>query len=431
MRNILLSYKILQLSGMIAYYMASSEMRSSINMKMSYNKLWKLLIDKNMKKSDLRKNAGISSSSLAKLGKDENVTTEVLMKICNKLNCDVGDIMKINNRRYTGSKYKLMTWIKKLILENCTEHDSVFDVFGGTGVVTSELLDITQENIINDFLYSNEIFYKAFFSQKYFDAEKLKKYEETYNNINRNVLDDNYVSENYGDKYFKMIDAKLIGFIRADIEQAYTSGDLNEKERNILLASLLYSFDRCANTVGHYEAYIKGKEIRSDFTFELIEPIETSNTIRIFREDSNALAKKIIADIAFIDPPYNSRQYSRFYHVLETIVKWDKPQLVGAAMKPPEENMSDYCRKSAPAVFEELIKNLKVKYIVVTYNNTYDSKSSSSKNKITLEQIKSILEKRGKTKIFETSYHRFNAGKTAASNHKELVFITDVGTHDE
>ena len=339
--------------------------------------------------------------------------------------------MKINNRRYTGSKYKLMTWIKKLILENCTEHDSVFDVFGGTGVVTSELLDITQENIINDFLYSNEIFYKAFFSQKYFDAEKLKKYEETYNNINRNVLDDNYVSENYGDKYFKMIDAKLIGFIRADIEQAYTSGDLNEKERNILLASLLYSFDRCANTVGHYEAYIKGKEIRSDFTFELIEPIETSNTIRIFREDSNALAKKISADIAFIDPPYNSRQYSRFYHVLETIVKWDKPQLVGAAMKPPEENMSDYCRKSAPAVFEELITNLKVKYIVVTYNNTYDSKSSSSKNKITLEQIKSILEKRGKTKIFETSYHRFNAGKTAASNHKELVFITDVGTHDE
>ena len=63
-------------------------------MKMSYNKLWKLLIDKQMKKSDLRKNAGISSSSLAKLGKDENVTTEVLVKICNALKCDVGDIME-------------------------------------------------------------------------------------------------------------------------------------------------------------------------------------------------------------------------------------------------------------------------------------------------------------------------------------------------
>ena len=63
-------------------------------MKKSYNKLWKLLIDKQMKKSDLRKKAGISSSSLAKLTKDENVTTEVLTKICRELKCDVADIME-------------------------------------------------------------------------------------------------------------------------------------------------------------------------------------------------------------------------------------------------------------------------------------------------------------------------------------------------
>lgn len=63
-------------------------------MKMSYNKLWKLLIDKQMKKSDLREKAGISSSSLAKLTKDENVTTEILCKICQELKCDVGDIME-------------------------------------------------------------------------------------------------------------------------------------------------------------------------------------------------------------------------------------------------------------------------------------------------------------------------------------------------
>lgn len=63
-------------------------------MKMSYNKLWKLLIDKQLKKSDLRTLTGISSSSLAKLGKDENVTTEVLARICHALQCDVSDIMK-------------------------------------------------------------------------------------------------------------------------------------------------------------------------------------------------------------------------------------------------------------------------------------------------------------------------------------------------
>lgn len=61
-------------------------------MKMSYKKLWKLLIDKDMKKTDLRKAAGISSSSLAKLGKDGNVSTDVLVRICEALNCNLNDI---------------------------------------------------------------------------------------------------------------------------------------------------------------------------------------------------------------------------------------------------------------------------------------------------------------------------------------------------
>lgn len=73
-------------------------------MRMSYNKLWKLLIDKGMKKSNLRKNAGISSSSLAKLTKGENVTTEVLVKICNELNCDVADIMEFIPESDTNKK---------------------------------------------------------------------------------------------------------------------------------------------------------------------------------------------------------------------------------------------------------------------------------------------------------------------------------------
>lgn len=335
--------------------------------------------------------------------------------------------MKINNRRYTGSKYKLMPWIKELILANCEQHESLFDVFGGTGVVTSELLDITKINYINDFLYSNEIFYKAFFLQEDFDSSKLNEYEIIFNQLNAEELQENYVSINYGNKYFRYNDAKIIGYIRQYIEEELLANKINEKEYCILLASLLYSFDRCANTVGHYEAYIKGKEIRNVFSFELVEPIQTKNIINIYREDSNLLAKKIEADIAFIDPPYNSRQYSRFYHVLETIVKWEKPTLHGVAMKPPEENMSNYCRNSAPQVFAELIEDLRVKYIVVTYNNTYDSKSTSSRNKITLEEIKEILERKGETRIFEKDYHRFNAGKTDASNHKELVFITKVG----
>lgn len=60
--------------------------------KMSYKKLWKLLIDRDMNRTDLHKDAGISSSSLAKLGKDENVTTDVLLRICNSLDVELNDI---------------------------------------------------------------------------------------------------------------------------------------------------------------------------------------------------------------------------------------------------------------------------------------------------------------------------------------------------
>ena len=66
-------------------------------MVISYNKLWKLLIDKKMNKQDLRRISGISTASIAKLGKGENITTDVLLKICMALNCDITDIMGLSN----------------------------------------------------------------------------------------------------------------------------------------------------------------------------------------------------------------------------------------------------------------------------------------------------------------------------------------------
>ena len=63
-------------------------------MRISYDKLWKMLIDKNMKKSDLREKVGISSASLAKLGKGDNITTDVLLRICEVMDCRIEDILE-------------------------------------------------------------------------------------------------------------------------------------------------------------------------------------------------------------------------------------------------------------------------------------------------------------------------------------------------
>lgn len=330
----------------------------------------------------------------------------------------------LENRRYIGNKNKLLNWISELIDEH-TEGDSFFDVFAGTGVVTKEMLERYDSFIMNDFLFSNNIIYTAFFSNEPYNIKKIIAIQKELDEITGNEEDDNYFSENFGGKFFSIHDAKIIGEIRTKIEN---NTDLNNRERSILIASLIYSSDKIANTVGHYDAYRKKVQIDDRFKFELINPLDTSGkSIQIFREDSNLLVRNIKADVAFIDPPYNSRQYSRFYHVLEGIAKWDKPELGGVAMKPPAENMSDYSRASAPHVFEDLIQNLDVNYIVVTYNNTYKSKSSSSKNKITHDEILESLNKVGKTQSFEMPFQFFNAGKTDLKDHKEFVFITEVG----
>ncbi|MGN0032056.1 MAG: DNA adenine methylase [Candidatus Gastranaerophilaceae bacterium] len=330
-------------------------------------------------------------------------------------------MFNLENRRYIGSKADLSDWIMELIQENCSG-DVFADIFAGTAIICKKAAKTYSKLIINDFLYSNNIIYKAFFDNNGWDRESVEQYIAKWNEENAEKLKDNYFSLNFGGKFFNLYDAKKIGAIREDL---HSNNMFTEKEKNILLASLIYSIDKIANTVGHYEAYFHKKDLSPQFTYQIINPTPIKN-IDIYREDVNKLSKNLKADIVYIDPPYNSRQYSRFYHVLENLVKWEKPKLEGVALKPPAENMSEYCRTNAPQVFKELIENLQCKYIAVSYNNTYNSKSSSSKNKISLEQIEEILSSKGKTARYEHNHKFFNSGKTDFNDHKEFLFITEV-----
>ncbi len=329
-------------------------------------------------------------------------------------------VFHIENRRYTGSKAKLSTWILDLITKNC-KGDIFADIFSGTGVIAATALQFYNHIILNDLLFSNNVIYKAFFANEQWNKFKIRKIVNDYNKIEPGELDDNYFSKNFGSKYFSNNNAKIIGFIRNDIEKKKIK--LTQKEYYVLLASLIYSVDKIANTVGHYDAYVKKPIKDNTFNIRLIKPLKCRK-VEIYREDINLLARKIFADIVYLDPPYNSRQYSRFYHLLETLIKWDKPELYGVALKPIPENTSEYCKTNASSFFADLIENLNCKHIAVSYNNTYSPKSNSSKNKITLNEIKSILDSKGQTKVFEKKHKYFNAGKTNFNDHKEFLFIT-------
>jgi len=330
-------------------------------------------------------------------------------------------IFKLESRRYIGNKAKLTDWIMEIIQNETYGADTFIDIFAGTASVAKQAMKNYKKVILNDILYSNHIIYKAFFKPEKWDKEKIIAITKQFNEVNPENLDDNYFSINYGNRFFEYSVAKKIGHIREEIEKLKHS--LNEKEYAILLASMIYSMDKVANTVGHFDAYIKKPIKKTNFYIQLIQTYDFEG-IEIYREDANVLARKIKGDIAYIDPPYNSRQYSRFYHVYENFVKWDKPALFGIARKPKPENMSKYCTVKAKDTFRDLVENLDVKYLAVSYNNTYNSKSKSSENKIKLDEIFDILSKIGKTKVFEQKHKFFTTGKTNFNNHKEYLFIT-------
>ncbi len=331
-------------------------------------------------------------------------------------------MFNISNRRYTGSKSQLVDWIMELSRNHCSG-DSFLDLFGGTGVVAEAASEHYRNILINDFLPSNHATYQAFFGKGRFSQKKIDKYILEFNMLNASDLEPNYFSESYGDRYFSMENAKKIGYIRDFIESG--KDKITKREYWILITSLMYSADKIANTVGHYDAYFRTSNNRGTLLVKSISPKEDSK-FDIYCEDSNKLARRVESDIVYIDPPYNSRQYSRFYHVLDNLVSWQKPELFGVAMKPEPVNMSDYSKVSAKKAFADLIDSLNCKHIIVSYNNTYNPKSSSSKNKITLEEIVEILSKKGKTISESKSHKHFNAGNTQFDDHKEYVFITQV-----
>ena len=333
----------------------------------------------------------------------------------------------LESRRYIGCKTKLIDWIFSLIDEQTHDVHSFCDIFSGTGVVAHRALQTYERVVVNDFLHSNNVMYRAFFAPTEWSEERVQNIINEFNDINPAKIGENYFSKNFGGKYFYRDTAMIVGYIRGRLQKLQK--DLTDKEYAVLLASLIYSIDRHANTMGHFDAYHHKAPTAHQFQMRMIEA-ESYNGVEIYQEDANLLARNINVDLTYLDPPYNSRQYSRFYHVYENLVQWKKPQLYGTALKPREEHMSDYCRNAAFAAFTDLVSHINSRYLVVSYNNTYHSKSTSSENKIKLEQLEDVLNNCGRTQVFNHEFKAFNSGKTEFDDHREYLFITEVDNEE-
>jgi len=369
---------------------------------------------------------GVQYSLLDLLNTEEPTYTPTIKKI-HKVYFTSEKILKpgrfqLQNRRYLGNKYKLLGFIEDVVKEKCDNVNIFCDIFAGTGVVAERFNKKNVKIIANDFLASNFIPLKTFLGISDLNFNKIEHKIRLLNELN--IKNDNYFSENFGNTYFTLENAKKIGAIREMINDLSD----NENEKLVLITSLLYAVDKVANTVGHYDAFRQKLDTIQPLQL-LIPDFEPGNNINneIYKEDANQLIKKIKCDVLYIDPPYNSRQYSDAYHLLENLTMWEKPVLYGKAKKMNRSHIkSNYCLQSAAKSLSDLIDCANCRHILLSYNNTGKSKDGRSNARISDELIINILKTRGEVGIFERDYKAFTTGKSNTVGHTERIFYCKV-----
>jgi adenine-specific DNA-methyltransferase len=287
--------------------------------------------------------------------------------------------------RYIGSKANLLEQIKTVIDMQCGTQNKLFcDLFAGTGVV-SRFFKSYYQIISNDLLYFSHILTAATIENNkipVFAKLRQKGIEDPITYLETapiEIKNDFFIANNYspfgnaGRMYFTEENAKRIDFIRTQIEEWKTAHLIDGSEYKYLLACLIEGIPFVSNITGTYGAYLKHWDKRAFKRFEMSRLQIVDNGYRniCFNEDANDLIKKISGDILYLDPPYNSRQYLPNYHVLETVAKYDSPQVSGVTgMRPHQNSKSDYCIKAnVGQTFENLIKEADFKHIIISYSD--------------------------------------------------------------
>ena len=344
---------------------------------------------------------------------------------------------------YIGSKLSLLEFLKESINTTLKLHneaklskDMVFaDLFAGTGIVGTTFKKEGYSVIANDLQHYSFALNKHFIENTaYLTFDGLSKiYGETpleeraaficeflqnidgeegfiYNNYCPGGTQDN----DYQRMYYTDDNGKKCDAIRRKIQKWFDNGLVTDEEYYFLLACLIEAIDKVANTASVYGAFLKKikKSAQKNIKLVPLEIVLSDRDNRVYNSDINELITEIDGDILYLDPPYNNRQYAPNYHMLETISKYDNPDIKGkTGLRNYTDQKSDYCSKrTASKAFEDLISKANFKYIFLSYN---------CEGIIPIDEIEKIMKKYGEYSCFEQDYKRFKADKTENRNHKK------------
>ena len=338
--------------------------------------------------------------------------------------------------KYIGNKCRLIGFIEDCLKDFKVEYKNVkvYDLFSGTGSVSEFFLKNNCKVLSCDNMnYAIAEQYRRLFFREEPEFNEIKeligyeKLDDILKYLNslegkKGYFFDNFCEEGeYKRKFFSTSNAKKIDAIRNKIDE--WKDILPSDKYNFLVGILMNSADFVSNTAGTYGAYLKiwrGMALK-EMKLEKPEFIH-SGEIKMYTCDViNFVENQDKADIVYLDPPYNTRQYPAYFSVLESIVVNDYQKLNGkTGLRNYENQKSKFSiKKYVKEEFIELIDSIKSNYIVMSY---------STEGILDSDFIMETLNKKGRTKMYNTLYRRFktNSWTEKNTNLKEILFICKV-----
>lgn len=311
--------------------------------------------------------------------------------------------------RFIGSKAALLDHIQFVIDENTTGQERVFcDLFSGTAAVAKHFKQKYQV-ISNDFLHFSYVLQRATVENNHqprFEKLKAAGIRDPFAFLEETPCsqpaEDYFISRNYAPyegcdrMYISPQNAMRIDFIRHTIESWKQENLLTEDEYYYLLAGLIEGVPYISNITGTYGAYLKEWDKRAYKEFEMIR-LDVQNNGRqnkAYNTDANHLISQIQGDILYLDPPYNARQYASNYHLLETISRYDYPQIKGVTgIRDCSSQRSAFCiKKDVRKAFEDIIEKANFEHIILSYSN---------EGLMDFAEIEEVLKKHGQPETFK------------------------------
>ncbi len=349
--------------------------------------------------------------------------------------------------RFIGNKEKLVDKIYGAVTDLGFQGGIFCDFFSGTSNVGRYFKQKGYTIVSSDLLYFSYVLQRAYIQNN--SEAKFSKLLKQIQNLGSNTLftsplekvisylndlsgvegfvyknytEEGTVNQKYVRKYFTGENGKRIDAQRQKIEKWRNEKLISENEYFILIACLVERVPFYSNISGVYGAFLKKYDPRALKKFEnkAIKTYESDKKHRVFNKNSVEIAPDLDVDILYLDPPYNERQYAPNYHVLETIARYDNPEIKGVTgMRNYTEQKSVFCNPTtAIEALRKVAREAKYKCLLLSYN---------SEGIMPHAAIMQVLEEFGDVELKEIDYLRFKSnsnGESATKKHiKEQIYL--------